>query len=130
MLRKFKIKIDGKEYMVEMEEIGGVAAPSTVASPVTLEVAPTQSVPEVAVVDSPPTTTGDTSDAMVSPMPGAILKILVKVGDQVKENQPLLILEAMKMENEVVARQDGVITDIFVNQGQNVNAGEPLITVK
>lgn len=128
MLRKFKINIDGKEYMVEMEEIGAVATqPIAVTAPAPTSEAPTETAtpaPQVVV------STGDTADAMVAPMPGAILRILVKVGDEVKENQPLLILEAMKMENEVVAKADGVVTDIFATQGQNVNAGDPLITVK
>ena len=127
MLRKFKISIDGKEYLVEMEEIGGVpqapiAAPVEPAAPIVQE-APT---PEpVAVVASEPAG----SDAMPSPMPGTILKILVNVGDTVQENQALMILEAMKMENEIVAGKTGTVTGIHVQQGDMVNPGEPLITI-
>jgi biotin carboxyl carrier protein len=57
------------------------------------------------------------------------LKILVNVGDEVKENQPVMILEAMKMENEVVANHAGVVKGIHVNQGEMVNPGEALITI-
>ena len=71
MLRKFKIKVDGQEYQVEMEEIGAVAPAAPVAS------------------------TPAGADAMPSPMPGNILRVLVNVGDTVTENQPLMILEAM-----------------------------------
>ncbi|TQA70475.1 biotin/lipoyl-binding protein, partial [Enterococcus faecalis] len=68
-------------------------------------------------------------DAMPAPMPGTVLKVLVNVGDTVSENQPLLILEAMKMENEIVAGKAGTVTGIHVTQGQIVNPGEPLITI-
>lgn len=130
MLRKFKISIDGKEYLVEMEEIGGVpqapiAAPVAPAVPV-VEAAPT---PVAAEPTAPVASTPAGNDAMPSPMPGTILKILVNVGDTVQENQPLMILEAMKMENEIVAGKAGTVTGIHVQQGDMVNPGEPLITI-
>lgn len=108
MLRKFKIKVDGQEYQVEMEEIGAVA-PAAPAAPVA------------------PTPAG--ADAMPSPMPGNILRVLVNVGDTVTENQPLMILEAMKMENEIVAAKAGVVAGIHVKEGQVVNPGDALITI-
>ncbi|EOI01691.1 acetyl-CoA carboxylase biotin carboxyl carrier protein subunit [Enterococcus moraviensis ATCC BAA-383] len=131
MLRKFKISIDGKEYLVEMEEIGGVpqapsAAPVAPAVPV-VEAAPTT--PVAAEPTAPVASTPAGNDAMPSPMPGTILKILVNVGDTVQENQPLMILEAMKMENEIVAGKAGTVTGIHVQQGDMVNPGEPLITI-
>ena len=134
MLRKFKISIDGKEYLVEMEEIGAVSqpvAPIANAVPAPVQTAPMQSTAtepakaEPANVPSSPAG----KDAMKAPMPGCIQKILVNVGDEVKENQPLLILEAMKMENEIVAAKSGKVTGIHVTLGQNVNAGEPLVTI-
>ena len=105
MLRKFKIKVDGQEYQVEMEEIGAVAPAAPVAS------------------------TPAGADAMPSPMPGNILRVLVNVGDTVSENQPLMILEAMKMENEIVAAKAGVVAGIHVKEGQVVNPGDALITI-
>ncbi|MGX7243659.1 acetyl-CoA carboxylase biotin carboxyl carrier protein subunit [Enterococcus quebecensis] len=131
MLRKFKISIDGKEYLVEMEEIGGVpqapiAVPVTPTPPV-VEAAPTPTPVEQTPTPVTPASVGN--DAMTSPMPGTILKILVNVGDEVKENQPLLILEAMKMENEVVATADGKVTGLHITLGQVVNAGDALITI-
>lgn len=129
MLRKFKISIDGKEYLVEMEEIGGVPQ-APIAAPVApvAEVAPTPA-PEPVETAAPIASTPAGSDAMPSPMPGTILKILVNVGDTVQENQPLMILEAMKMENEIVAGKSGLVTGIHVKQGDMVNPGEPLITI-
>lgn len=130
MLRKFKISIDGKEYLVEMEEIGRVPQAPVAIAPVApvVEAAPTPA----PVTESAPTPTASTpagNDAMPSPMPGTILKILVNVGDTVQENQPLMILEAMKMENEIVAGKAGTVTGIHVQQGDMVNPGEPLITI-
>ena len=130
MLRKFKIAIDGKEYLVEMEEIGGVQQPvqapvaAAPAAPVAAPAAPAdQAAPAAAPVSAA------SGDAMTSPMPGTILRVLVNIGDEVKENQPLMILEAMKMENEVVANHAGKVAGIHVNQGQVVNAGDALITI-
>lgn len=129
MLRKFKIKVDGQEYLVEMEEIGAVA-PAAPAAPVA-PVAPAAPAVEVspAPAPAPAAATPAGADAMPSPMPGNILRILVNVGDTVTENQPLLILEAMKMENEIVAAKAGVVAGIHVKEGQVVNPGDALITI-
>ncbi|MGX6978234.1 acetyl-CoA carboxylase biotin carboxyl carrier protein subunit [Vagococcus elongatus] len=133
MLRKFKIKIDGKEYLVEMEEIGGVQPQAIPAAPVpTAPVLPvTPAVEEAAPASPPPSsTTSAEDDAMKAPMPGTILRVLVNDGDTVKENQPLMILEAMKMENEIVAEKAGKVIGVHVTQGQIVNAGDALITIR
>lgn len=133
MLRKFKITIDGQEYMVEMEEIGGQPAPATPVAPVAPAApAPTPEAPVAPVAPTAATTAPSPAgaDAMPSPMPGKILKILVQAGDTVSENQPLMILEAMKMENEVVAAKGGVVAGIHVTEGKTVNAGDPLITIQ
>ena len=135
MLRKFKIKVDGKEYLVEMEEIGAVAPAAPVApAPVAPAPAPAAPVSEPAAEASPapaaPVSVAPAgADAMPSPMPGTILRILVNVGDTVAENHPLLILEAMTMENEIVASKAGVVSGIHVANGQVVNPGDALITI-
>lgn len=131
MLRKFKISVDGKEYLVEMEEIGGTPAPAAAPSP-SPAVAPA-SVAEVPAEPSPAPAPASSApagaDALAAPMPGTILKVLVNVGDSVSENQPLMILEAMKMENEIVASSAGTVSAIHVSAGQTVNAGDGLITI-
>ena len=129
MLRKFKIAIDGKEYLVEMEEIGGVQQP--VQAPVAAAPAAPVAAPAEQAAPAPAAApvSAASGDAMTAPMPGAILRLLVNIGDEVKENQPLMILEAMKMENEVVANHAGKVAGIHVNQGQVVNAGDALITI-
>lgn len=123
MLRKFKISIDGKAYLVEMEEVGG--SPVAVQTPIVTQTE-VPSVAEAEVAVSPADVSGE---AMTSPMPGTIIKILVNVGDEVKENQPLMILEAMKMENQVVATKNGKVAGIHTLLGSVVNAGDELITV-
>jgi biotin carboxyl carrier protein len=129
MLRKFKIAIDGKEYLVEMEEIGGVQQP--VQAPVAAAPAAPVAAPAEQAAPAPAAApvSAASGDAMTAPMPGTILRPLVNIGDEVKENQPLMILEAMKMENEVVANHAGKVAGIHVNQGQVVNAGDALITI-
>ncbi|MEI5992905.1 acetyl-CoA carboxylase biotin carboxyl carrier protein subunit [Candidatus Enterococcus mansonii] len=132
MLRKFKISIDGKEYLVEMEEIGGVAQQAPIVAPVAPSAPVAEAVPTTPAPAEPTAPVASTpagTDAMPSPMPGTILKLLVNVGDTVQENQPLMILEAMKMENEIVAGKAGTVTGIHVKQGDMVNPGEPLITI-
>lgn len=132
MLRKFRIKINEKEYMVEMEELGvapgagPISAPAAApVAPVSAPAAPAQAAP-VAAPAVVPTGEGLTMD---SPMPGNILDVRVKVGDQVKENQVIVILEAMKMENEIVAPQDGVITALYVTKGSPIDVGAPIVTI-
>jgi biotin carboxyl carrier protein len=129
MLRKFKIAIDGKEYLVEMEEIGGVQQP--VQAPIAAAPAAPVAAPAEQAAPAPAAApvSAASGDAMTAPMPGTILRLLVNIGDEVKENQPLMILEAMKMENEVVANHAGKVAGIHVNQGQVVNAGDALITI-
>lgn len=135
MLRKFKIAIDGTEYLVEMEEIGGTpASAAPLATPAQAVQPPVQEAP-VPVEASAPVTSqavGEmkaSNEVITAPMPGTVLKILVNVGDEVVANQPLLILEAMKMENEIVANKAGVVEAIAVAQGEMVNPGDSLIGI-
>lgn len=135
MLRKFKISIDGKEYLVEMEEIGGSAPQVPVVSQA--PVAPTPPVapqaPVTPEVPKTPTATSPVSsdvEPLVAPMPGNILKLLVNVGDSVQENQTVMILEAMKMENEIVAHRSGVVKQLCVEVNTMVNPGDPLIVIE
>ncbi|MDR0299137.1 MAG: acetyl-CoA carboxylase biotin carboxyl carrier protein subunit [Streptococcaceae bacterium] len=124
MLRKFKIRIDGKEYLVEMEEEGVAQAPLAPQAAVVSESAPT---PAPTIPTEIVTVAGE--GALLAPMPGAILKVLVNVGDTVEENQPVMILEAMKMENQIVADKTGSVSGIHVTVGNQVNPGDALITI-
>ena len=136
MLRKFKISIDGTQYLVEMEEVGAPqptpadAAPAPAAAtpaPAPAPAAAPAPAPEPAPAPAAPAAAG--SFAQTAPMPGTILDIHVKVGDTVAANQPVMVLEAMKMENEVVAEQAGTIASINVEKGTMVNPGDTLFTL-
>lgn len=136
MLRKFKISIDGTQYLVEMEEVGApqptpadaVPAPAAPApAPAPAPAAAPAPAPEPAPAPAAPAAAG--SFAQTAPMPGTILDIHVKVGDTVAANQPVMVLEAMKMENEVVAEQAGTIASINVEKGAMVNPGDTLFTL-
>lgn len=139
MLRKFKISVDGTQYLVEMEEVGAPtptpadAAPaaSTAPAPAPAPAAAPAPAPAPAPEPAPaPAAAGAAgSFAQTAPMPGTILDIHVKVGDVVTANQPVMILEAMKMENEVVAEQAGTIASINVEKGAMVNPGDTLFTL-
>jgi len=121
MLRKFNITIDKQEYYVEMEELGVTQATISAAAPA-LVAQETSASPSVASNVS-------TSDAQQAPMPGKILDIKVNVGDHVQENQVVLILEAMKLENEIVAEKAGTVVAIHTQTGATINSGDALITI-
>jgi biotin carboxyl carrier protein len=64
---------------------------------------------------------------VVAPMPGTVLQVAVKIGDRVSKGQTLLVLEAMKMENEIMAPAAGVVSELNITQGVSVNAGDILV---
>lgn len=139
MLRKFKISIDGTAYLVEMEEVGATATPADAVAPAAPAPAPATAAPAPAAAPAPEPAPAAVPAASASvpagahtqtaPMPGKIVDIKVNVGDAVKVNQPVLILEAMKMESEIVAEQDGVVASINVAKGDMVNPGDTLFSL-
>lgn len=128
MLRKFRIKINNKEYLVEMEELTPQAV--TQSAPVQVAPAPAPtSTPAPAPVNVAAQAAGE-GVRVEAPMPGNILNVFVKVGDVVKENDPLVILEAMKMENEIVSPINGTITSVDVMKGVAIDVAELIVTIK
>lgn len=133
MLRKFKISIDGTQYLVEMEEVGAPAG----ASPVVAAPAPAPATPAPAPEAAPATEPAPAatsaapagSHVQTAAMPGTITNIHVAVGDKVEVNQPVMVLEAMKMENEVVAEVAGTVASIAVAKGDMVNPGQELFSI-
>ncbi len=117
-MRKFVVNVNGKSYEVEVDEVGGVSAPVSAPAPVAAPSA------EPAPAAAP---AGATS--VNSPMPGTVLRIDVKAGDSVNEGDVLCILEAMKMENEIVAPVSGKVASVNVTQGQSVNSGDLLVSL-
>lgn len=123
-MRKFNISVNGNTYEVEVEEVGGVAAPvQKSAAPAPKPVAPKAVAPKSAAA---PVAGGTTISA---PMPGTIVAVKVSTGDTVNEGDVLCVLEAMKMENEIMAPTAGKITAVCVGQGASVNTGDALISI-
>lgn len=126
-MKKYNIVVNGTTYQVEVEEVGGVpsapkAAPAPAPAPVAAAPAPAPAAPAA------PVAAGD--KAIVSPMPGTVLDVRVSAGQAVKAGDILLILEAMKMENEILAPHDGTIDTVSVTKGASVNSGDPLVAYK
>ena len=106
-MKNLKITVNGVAYDVQVEEVGGSA--SAPAAPVAT--APTSGEP------------------LNCPMPGTIISVNVSVGQQVKLGDVVVVLEAMKMENEIKAPKDGTITSVNVNKGDAVESGTLLVTI-
>lgn len=130
-MKFYTITVNGNSYDVSVEEgVGSVqaAAPVIVAAP-----APVQkpaAAPKAPVAQASPAAPVAASKAggfkVNSPMPGKILAVKASIGQAIKKGEVLLILEAMKMENEIVAPQDGTVASIDVSAGQSVEAGNLL----
>ncbi len=137
-MRKFRIKIEDKIYEVEIEEIGGneksggiiTPLPSSSAKAPQVETKPEAVKMEKKPVESTPkSSVAVTGEEVVAPMPGKILQLKVKEGDQVKEGNALLILEAMKMENEIIANSSGTVKKINVAINDMVDTGDVLMVI-
>ena len=129
---KYKVTLNGRTYEVEVEagkamlldeyEAIAPSAPAAAAPVAAPVAAPAAAAPAAPVV------TGS-GEMVAAPMPGTILKVNVKNGDAVKEGQVLLVLEAMKMENEIMAPKSGTITQVAVQKGASVNTGDALVFI-
>ncbi len=122
-MKNYRITVNGNVYDVEVEELGTGAATQTAAP----KAAPKAvAAPKAAA----PAATGSEGAVKVnSPMPGKILSVKASVGQAVKRGEVIMILEAMKMENEIVAPSDGTIASINVNEGASVEAGSVLASL-
>ena len=140
-MKEYKFKIGGKEYNVTVNpkegkffdvtvngatyEVEAENAPAAAPAPVAAA-APVQAAPAAAAPAAKPAGAGE---KVPSPLPGVIIEISVKEGQQVKAGQKIAILEAMKMENEIPAPKDGTITDIHVHKGDTLQEGDPVVTI-
>ena len=127
----YKITLKGRTYEVEVEagkamllseyEAIVPSAPAAPAAAPAAEAAP-------AAAPAAPAVTG-AGEAVNAPMPGTILKVNVQNGQAVKEGDVLCILEAMKMENEIMAPKSGTVTQVVVSKGSKVDTGAPLVVI-
>jgi len=141
-MKKFKITVDGNTYEVEVEELNGGIAPlvsKPAPKPVLRETSSTtpKPVPKSASKPAAPkpalkpkaSATPAGGEEVNAPMPGKILQLKVKEGDSVSEGDTLLILEAMKMENEIVANASGSVKKINVAVNDMVDTGDVLLVI-
>lgn len=115
-MKIYKVKVNGKVYEVELESVseasGSIVSEKKVDAP----------------ASAAPATSGE-GTPLLSPIQGTVLKINVSEGSSVKKGDVLLVIEAMKLENDIVAPKDGVIKGIKVSKGQNVNSKDQLLII-
>ena len=125
MIKKFKVRVDGKEYSVEVEsveeekDLEGTARTQNYS-----KTRPTTGVTNQAI-KSEPLATRD--KCVVAPMPGAVVKINCRPGEMVKKGDVIIVLEAMKMENEIHSPMDGLVKDVNVKEGMTVSPEEVMV---
>ena len=124
-MKNLKITVNGVVYDVQVEEVEGSAAsasaPAAAAAPAAPKAAPAAAPKAAAAAEGEP---------VKSPMPGTILNVPVKAGQAVKSGDVLVVLEAMKMENEIKAGRDAVVASVAVTKGESVDTGAVLVTLK
>lgn len=125
-MKKYTITVNGTAYEVEVEEMGGAAAAAPKAAPAPAAAPAPKAAPAPAPAAKPVAAGSATISA---PMPGKVLEVKCKAGDAVKAGDVLLILEAMKMQNEIMAPADGTVSDVRVSAGQTVSTGDVMIVM-
>lgn len=119
-MKRFNITVNGTAYDVAVEEINADSAPAAAPAPAP---APVQAPAAAPVVEK-----GEGAE-VVAPMPGTVLEVKVAKGDAVKAGDTIMVLEAMKMENDIVAPVDGQVSSLLVKKGDTVNSNDVLATI-
>ena len=132
---KYKVTLKGRTYEVEVEAGEAILldeyeaiAPSAPAAAPAAAVPAAAPAPAAAAAPAAPAVTG-AGAPVNAPMPGNILKVNVSQGQAVKSGDVLCVLEAMKMENEIMAPKDGTVTQVLVSKGSTVDTGAPLVVI-
>lgn len=121
-----KVNVNGNAYEVELEAPVAASAPVATAAPAAAAAASPADAPAAAPAKSAASGAGV---KVTSPLPGVIIEVSVKEGQAVKAGQKVAVIEAMKMENEIAASQDGTISAIFVNKGDSVLEGADIVSI-
>ncbi len=132
-MMKYKVTLNGRTYEVEVEAGKAMLlaeyeaiAPAPVAAPAAAPAAPVAEAP--AAPAAPAAVTG-AGEVVSAPMPGTIVKVNVTAGQAVKSGDVLCVLEAMKMENDIIAAKSGTITQVVTAKGATVSSGDPLVVI-
>lgn len=125
-MKRYTITVNGTAYDVTVDEANGAAPAPVAAAPVP---APVAAAPAPAPKAAPAPAGAEGAIKVKAPMPGTILDVKVSNGASVNAGDVLCILEAMKMENEIVAPQAGTVASISVNKGDSVEADQVIITL-
>ena len=126
-MKYFNITVNGVAYSVSVEETAAGAAPAAVPAPAPVAAPAPAAAP--AAPAAPKSAGAQGAVQVKAPMPGNILDVKVKAGASVKAGDILVILEAMKMENEILAPQDGTVAAVNVSKGDTVNSGDVLVSM-
>ena len=141
-MRKFIVQVNGVQYDVEIEEIGGACAPAAMpaaqsasapapaAQSAPAAPAPSAPAPAAPAQSAPAAAQSVGGEAIKAPLPGTVLDIKVAPGQNVTKGDVLFVLEAMKMETEILAAHDGVIASVNVQKSSSVNSGDVLGSYK
>ncbi len=133
-MKKYRITVNGKTFDVDVEEVGAkksmpspVSAPVVVPAPVPAPRAVTAQTPAVSPATPRPAAPAGGATVMKSPLPGKVLKVMATPGSSWKKGDTLLIIEAMKMENEILAPRDCTVEEVAVESNQTVKTGDLLL---
>ncbi len=127
-MKNLKITVNGVAYDVQVEEANGAAAPAAPAAPA--PAAPKAAAPAPKAEAPKAAAPAAGAEVIASPMPGTIVNTMVSAGQAVKKGDVLVVLEAMKMENEIMAPHDATVAAVHVNKGDSVESGTPLVSLQ